>query len=303
MVWPRKLYLALCYVFARITPRAYQLWHVRVVGRIFYFFMRKTQRIVQKNLSVVLNRRPDDPAVRRTALQVFQNYGLYLLDYVRLNHLNKYLLPEGHGETYIKKALADGNGAILVTPHLGHWELGGVLFAMRQCPIHALSLKDPEAEVQDFRDRIRATLGIHTVHIDPANFGNVLNLVKLLKENQVIALLGDRFEGGKSVEVRFFGKQVLFPAGAMALALNSGAPVIPVFTVVKPDGYYLAWMDRPIRVHRTPGVSTAQLLAEKTQELANIFESVVSRYPDQWYHFFDYWKRYACKNPPAGSPA
>ncbi len=302
MVWPRKLYLAAIYLFARITPRGYQLWHVRMVGRIFHFFMPSRRGIIQNNLSVILNRPAEDPVVRQRALQTFQNYGLYLLDYVRLNNLPDYLVPRESGAPHIKKALADGKGAILIMPHLGHWELGGVLFAMRECPIHALTLKDPEENVQDFRDNIRRTLGIETLHIDPANYGNVLKLVKLLRQNQVIAMLGDRYEGGKKAIVDFFGKKVIFPVGAMILALNSGAPVIPVFTVARPDGEYLAWMEKPIFVERISGIKTEQLMTQKTQELANVFESVISRYPDQWYHFFDYWKRYVCENSSTGSP-
>jgi len=304
MIWPRKLYLALFYIFARTTPRIYQLWHIRIMARVFYFFMGRTQRAVRKNISVILRRPPEDPLVRRTAIRTFQNYGLYLVDYVRLNRLSEYLLPyEEKGQQYIKEALDAGRGAILIMPHLGHWELGGVLFALRKCPIHALTLKDPETEVQDFRDQMRNTLGIETLHIDPTNYGNVLKLVKLLKENQVIAMLGDRFEGGKKVAVTFFGRTVIFPVGALVLALNSGAPVIPVFTVIKPDGHYLSWMEKPIRVSRRPGVTTSDLIAEKTQELATVFERIISRYPDQWYHFFNYWDRYACENSLTGPSA
>ena len=304
MIWPRKLYLALFYIFARVTPRIYQLWHVRAVARGFYLFMGQKRNAVKQNISVVLKRPADDPLVRRTAIRTFQNYGLYLVDYVRLNRLNKYLLPyEEKGQRYIKEVLAQGRGAILIMPHLGHWELGGVLFALRACPIHALTLKDRQTEVQDFRDQMRNTLGIETLHIDPTNYGNVLKLVKLLKENQVIAMLGDRFEGGKKIIVNFFGQKVIFPAGAMALALNSGAPIIPVFTVIKPDGHYLAWMEKPIRVSRRPGVTTSELIAEKTQELATVFEKNISRYPDQWYHFFNYWDRYACENSLTGPAA
>jgi lauroyl/myristoyl acyltransferase len=303
MIWPRKFYLAITYVFARTTPRRYQLWHIRVVARILYFFMGNMRRAVHENLSAVLKRSPEDPLVKITAIRTFQNYGIYLADYVRLNRLNKHLLPEEKGQHHIKQVLSEGRGAILIMPHLGHWELGGVLFAMRQCPIHALTLKDPETEVQDFRDKMRNSLGIETLHIDPANYGNVLKLIKLLKENQVIAMLGDRFEGGKKVEVTFFGRKVIFPVGAMVLALNSGAPVIPVFTVVKPDGHYLSWMEEPIRVTRRTGVSTSELISEKAQELATVFETVISRHPDQWYHFFNYWERYACEDSPAGPAA
>ena len=80
--------------------------------------------------------------------------------------------------------------------------------------------------------------------------------------------------------------------GAAALALATGALIIPAFTVLRPDGSYLAWMDPPIRVKRVAGKPTIALLTEKTQEIASAFEKAVSKYPDQWYHFFDYWERY-----------
>jgi KDO2-lipid IV(A) lauroyltransferase len=193
----------------------------------------------------------------------------------------------------MQEALNEGRGAILITPHLGNWELGGVTFALKGTPIHALTLKDPENDVQDYRDQMRATLGIHSVHIDPTRFETVLKLVRLLKENEVIAMLGDRWEGGKKAIVNFFNRQVVFPAGAPALALAAGAPIIPVFTLLQKNGRYLAWMESPIRVIRRSGQATSELIAEKTQEIATVFESVISRYPDQWYHFFDYWERYA----------
>jgi lauroyl/myristoyl acyltransferase len=86
----------------------------------------------------------------------------------------------------------------------------------------------------------------------------------------------------------------VFPAGAPALALASGAPIIPAFTIAQPNGHYLAWMEPPIRVSRRSGQTSAELITEKAQEIAGVFETVITRYPDQWYHFFDYWKRYGC---------
>jgi KDO2-lipid IV(A) lauroyltransferase len=255
--------------------------------------MRNT---LKKNISVILNLPVNDPLVNKTARYTFINYGLYLIDYTRLNHLKGHLLPEQIGEHYMREAMDKGEGAILVTSHLGNWELGGVTFAMRGHPIHALTLVDPEAQVQDFRDRMRSTLGIQTVHIDPNNYTTILKLSRLLRENQVIAMLGDRYEGGKSVEVTFFGKRVIFPVGAAALALATGAPIIPAFTVLKPNGHYLAWMEPLIYVKRSAGKSAPQILAEKTQDLASVFEKAALKYPDQWYQFFDYWNYYAPKN-------
>jgi lauroyl/myristoyl acyltransferase len=93
----------------------------------------------------------------------------------------------------------------------------------------------------------------------------------------------------------------MFPTGAVALALASGAPIIPVFTVMQKNGRYLAWMEEPIYVRREQGKTARDLYQEKTQEIAAIFEKAISRYPDQLYHFFDYWDRYADKDFTAGS--
>jgi KDO2-lipid IV(A) lauroyltransferase len=251
------------------------------------------RNVLKKNISVILHRSIDDPLVHKTARHTFINYGLYLIDYTRINHLKNHLLPEQVGDHYMQEAMDQGNGAILVTSHLGNWELGGVTFAMRGHPIHVLTIVDPQAHVQDFRDRMRSTLGIHTVHIDPNNYSTVIKLARLLRENKVIAMLGDRYESGKKVNVTFFGKRVMFPAGAAALALATGAPIIPAFTVLKPNGHYLAWMEPLIYVKRISGKTAPQLLVEKTQEIAAVFEKAVARHPDQWYHFFDYWNYYA----------
>ena len=299
MIWPRKFYLILLFLFSRTTPRFWQRIQNYAVSSIIFFTWGRMRNVLKKNISIILNRPIDDPLVNKTARHTFINYGLYLIDYTRLNHLKGHLLPEQVGAHYMQEAMDKGNGAILVTSHLGNWELGGVTFAMRGHPIHALTLVDPETHVQDFRDRMRSTLGIHTVHIDPNNYTTVLKLSRLLRENQVIAMLGDRYEGGKNVEVTFFSKRVMFPAGAAALALATGAPIIPAFTVLKPNGHYLAWMEPPIYVKRSSGKTAPQLLVEKTQELAFVFEKAASQYPDQWYHFFDYWNYYAAKNSPA----
>lgn len=294
VVWHNKLYLALFYIFTRTTPRFWQVWQNRLISPIIFYVWAGLRRTVQQNVAGLLNRHPSDPLVRRTACRTVVNYGLYLIDYTQLNRLRRHMIPEQRGAEHMRAALDEGNGVILITPHLGNWELGGVVFAMRGHPIYALTLMDSQENVQAFRDNMRSHMGIHTVHIDPENTGTILKLATLLRRNQVIAMLGDRCEGGKKVPVSFFGKTVMYPAGASALALATGAPIIPAFTVLRADGSYLAWMDPPIRVKRVAGQPTIALLTEKTQEIAGAFEKAVSRYPDQWYHFFDYWERYGC---------
>ncbi len=295
-MWPRELYLLPIVFFSRATPRFWQRAQNRLASAVLFRVWDEKTRVLARNLSVVLGMPEDDPLIRDCVRRLWLNYGFYMLDYVQMNRLGnggpRHLVPEQKGIHFVEQSLAEGRGGILITPHLGHWELGGVTFAMRGCPIHALTLRDPEQKVQRYRDRMRSTLGIHSVHIDPNRYDTVLRLARLLRQNGFIAMLGDRWEGGKHEIVRFFGKNVVFPAGAPALALATGSPIIPVFTVMTPKGRYRAWAEPPIRVRRRPGMSTPGVIAEATQRLAGVFERIIARYPDQWYHFFDYWGRY-----------
>jgi KDO2-lipid IV(A) lauroyltransferase len=303
MIWPKKVYLLLCSIFVKTTPRWWQIWQNRLVSRLLFWFWGSARRKVQRNLAGVLQRPADDPEVVRVAARTFENYGLYLLDYVQLGCLNRQTLPgkvaEELGTEHLDQALQDGRGAILMTPHLGNWELGGLTIAARGTPVHVLTVVDRDNQVQAYRDEVRGLHGIQTIHLHFEDYRTILDMVHLLKENRVLAMLGDRWVGGKKSAVRFFGRRIWFPSGAAALAQATGAPLIPVFVVKRPDGRYKAWMEPPIRVSRQHGHSNQTIIEEKTQELASVFERMIRAYPDQWYHFFDYWSRYDCERSAA----
>ncbi|RPI77609.1 MAG: hypothetical protein EHM45_08460 [Desulfobacteraceae bacterium] len=296
MLWPRQAFLIPIYFFSRIWPRPILLLHNRLASYVVFRLWREKRQVWQKNLAIVLGKPAQDPVVKKTSRQMLLKYGLYLCDYMQMYRLLKggarHLIPELYGLAHLQNAMQSGQGAILITPHLGHWELGSVLLTMRKIPLYAITLRDPEKKVQDFRDQSRAGMGVQSIHIDPERFETVLKVVRLLKENAFVALLGDRWEGGKKAKVTFFGQEVFFPVGAAALALASGAPLIPAYTILRGNGRYATHAEEPIWVRRQPGVETAELLVQKTQELARVFEKAISQYPDQWYHFYDYWERF-----------
>ena len=303
MIWTKKLYILSIYIFARTAPHFWQRFQNRVVSYIYFLLWRSKRQPIMKNLSVITGKPESDPEIARLTRKMFENYGWYLRDYVLINSVTKRnfrkMVAEEHGTHYIKQALKDGKGAILITPHLGNWELGGITLALRECHIYALTLKDAQEEVQQFRDAMRGTLGVDTIHINPDDQTTIIKIARLLRQNKVVAMLGDRWEGGKKQQVTFFGRRVCFPSGAMALAQATGCAVIPVFVVLRPDGRYRAWMEKPIKVERRAGQPPNELIAEKTQELALVFEKVIRAYPDQWYQFFDFWSRYSCEKDSA----
>ncbi|TVM19193.1 hypothetical protein DPQ33_02205 [Oceanidesulfovibrio indonesiensis] len=297
---PRRVYLVLCYIFVRTTPRFWQLIQNRAVSYIYYLAWGSKRRIIAQNIGVIRNLPPTHPEVKRLTRKAFENYGLYLTDYVSIDILARKLtnkrVQEEDGYRHMRAALDRGNGAILVTPHLGNWELGGVTFARRGHAIHALTLKDEQADVQEFRDSMRKYFGISTLHIDPDDPGNVFKMARLLRQNEVLAMLGDRYEGGKKCVVEFFGRRTVFSCGAATLAMATGAAIVPAFVVLGPRGAYRAWMEEPLYPENAHGENNEAKITSMTQELARIFEKNIAQHPDQWYQFFNYWERYDVEN-------
>lgn len=300
MACTRTAYIFWLHLFATYVPRWWLRIQNRVVSYGYYLFLGRVRRAVQANLAPVLGLPPDHARVKAATRRLFRNYGLYLMDYVTMAALTteqfRDKIHETHGLHHMAAALEAGKGAILITPHLGNWELGGLSFAARGCPIHVLTIKDPATEVQEYRDSLRGNLGMSTLHVTPEDPSVILKLARLLRENQVVAMLGDRYEGGRQCQVTFFGRRVVFPAGAAALSQVTGAPILPVFVVLRPDGGYEAWLEEPIRATPRAGHNDDAITAN-IQELARVFERVIARHPDQWFHFSNYWERYGCEHP------
>ncbi len=193
------------------------------------------------------------------------------------------------GEEHLKKALEGGRGVICVTPHLGNWELGGYVLAQKGYPIHILTLKEESQFLSRYEKRLRQKAGIHTIMIDPKERPNltILEIAKWLRRNEIVAMVADRTYDGQSVEVDFFGQSTIFPTGAIHLALETGAVVIPVFVIQNEKLKYWGIIDEPIPIRRD--ISKNEAVRQGVQEMAKRFEAVIRQYPDQWLNFFPFW--------------
>jgi lauroyl/myristoyl acyltransferase len=126
---PISYYATFCVV--RYLPVNLCHWLGKVVGLIIYAFSKKDREGLGINLSIALNRPVDDHAVRKRVRQVFINYGRYMVDFFLLpqlpSHKIKKYFADIRGEEILQSALAKGKGVILLSAHVGNWEIGGTL--------------------------------------------------------------------------------------------------------------------------------------------------------------------------------
>jgi KDO2-lipid IV(A) lauroyltransferase len=291
----RFIYLFFFQFCSTLIPRPIQKFFSVVVGDLFYLLMRKTRSNVRKNVEGIGRGRWSDGKIDAITRKTFQNYGQYLLDYMvmhRLRPSNKHQwVEEEAGGIHMIEALKRGKGVICITPHLGNWEIGGLLFSFKGGKLNVLTLDERDLDTKSFREELRSGRGIRNLYIDPEDDSpmSILDAVKALRQNEIVAMLGDRIESQKTMIFDFFGKKTPFPIGVAILAVATGAPVLPVFVVMEQNRKYRGVIEPPISFESSSREDREATIRKGMERLIKKFERYIEKYPDQWYNFYSYW--------------
>ena len=186
---------------------------------------------------------------------------------------------EGH-ERYVD-ARRDGKGAIVVTAHMGSFEVGMAALLEQEKRVHVLFRRDDLGEFEKTRTALRRRLGVHEACVEDG-LAVWMNLRAALARDEVVLIQGDRvLPGQKGEPVPFLGGHMMLPTGPVKLALATGAPIVPVFSVRTPDGKIRLFIEDPIRVRGE--------VHDAVLRLGKVIENYVRRFPDQWLVFHRPW--------------
>jgi KDO2-lipid IV(A) lauroyltransferase len=263
-------------------------------NHLVFSFIKTYREAVEGNVRVIGKGLYREREISKLAKRCFKNYSHKLLDYMSMHQLdlsNRWKLVEREvGEEHLVEALKREKGVICITPHLGNWELGGYVLASKGYPVNIISLKEESRSLRKYEEKVRRQIGINTIYIDFSKQPNlaILEMARRLKENQIIVLIADRMVGDRWIEVEFFGCPTKFPVGPALLAMETGAAVIPVFVILEKRMKYWGIIEKPI-IFANPAQGKEESLRQGIKKIAESFEAMISRYPDQWYNFFPYW--------------
>ena len=253
----------------------------RSISDISYLFYRTAAGSVKQNLSRAFPSYSDE-AISELAARLFRNYGRYLVDYARFTRLNKSEVTgkiiSFDGKENLKKALKMGKGMILLTAHLGNWELGGIFFGNYGIRTNVVTIRDENQEIDNIRRRYRERHNVATITIGNSPF-SAIEMVKALNNGEVVALLIDRYDGGlDTITTDFFGTPTKFPRGPFILSRLTEAPIITAFVVREKEGYK-GIISQPLVVTHERGEH------EALGTVVKMLEKYIIMYPDQWYNF------------------
>ena len=293
----RFIYLFLFSFCSTLIPRSIQKFFSVVVGILFYLLMKKTRTHVRRNIEGIGQGKWSEKKIDALTRRTFQNYGQYLLDYMVMHRLRAsnrdQWIEEEVGGNYMIEALQGGKGVICVTPHLGNWEIGGLLFSFKKGRVNVLTLDERDLDTKSFREEMRRRRGIKNLYINPKDDSPmaILDVVKALRRNEIVAMLGDRLESQKTMVFDFCGKKTSFPIGVAILAMATGAPVLPVFVVLEGNRKYRGVIEPPIYFSDVLREDRETLIRKGMEKLIKKFEEYIEKYPDQWYNFYPYWNK------------
>ena len=259
-----------------------------------YLGWRSKRLVTQENMAKVLGLPASDARVKRAALSSWTNYGrtaasLICLPYLDMHDVAARTEDLTEGMTWqesIEKATAPGKGVIITTGHFGSWDLAGAI-AARYIPLSAIAdtFKDP---------RLNSLLQGHRrdkgIEIIPAS-GAARRAIKDLEAKRAVAIVIDRpVTSQQGVEVTFFGHRTYVPIGSAALAVKSGASILPGYVWFAPnDGYYLRAFPPIVPRPVNNSAERMQELQRLTQYMFTCQEEVVRMCPTQWFMFRRFW--------------
>ncbi len=218
--------------------------------------------------------------IESLAGRTFQSYGRGVVDYLHAGNGSE-VVPRG-AALAIMKSLA--GGAILVTAHMGNWEVGGAFLGKAIGPHMMVGFPEKDEGVEDFRRAKRETSG-HTTLFVGMGVSGMLRLRRGLESGQRMVVLADRALGKDAVGVTFRGRPANFLKSPSVFSLMTGVPLVPVAVMRDGPGAYSAYVGEPYTTAECRGSS-----GEAMQRSADFFSDILERYPDQWYNFFRYWR-------------
>lgn len=268
---------------ARVPPR----WLIalgRAVAPLLLALIPSLRADLAANARRVLGR--DSPIERRRALArgTLAHFARFVIELASpAPAVDARLFAEMEGRAHVDRARAMGKGIVAVSLHLGNYEAGSALLAqMEDAPVAIVYARDPSGLFDALRSRRRGAGGLIEIATDGSMFHGARALAVLRAGGMVLAAGDLGAPGLRGRSHRFFGGTASFAELPLALALATGAPLLPCFVVRRGRAYHLqVWPP----IVPAPGDDADRLL----DALVPIFERVIARDPAQWLVVHRYW--------------
>jgi KDO2-lipid IV(A) lauroyltransferase len=221
-----------------------------------------------------------------------RSYLRYWLEVFRLPAMSRQYVVDNHvmlDEERLKETYASGRGVILALPHMGNWDAAGAWCVGSGMPFTTVAERLRPESLFDRFVEFRRSLGMEVLPLTGTSSGPYPVLRQRLESGGMLCLLADRDLTASGATVEFFGEPARMPGGPAALALATGAALLPV-TLWFPEDGGPGWRGHIHEEIAQPGPGTrTEQVQEMTQALADVFATSIAEHPADWHMVQKLW--------------
>jgi KDO2-lipid IV(A) lauroyltransferase len=261
-----------------------------VLGNVAYAVDLRHRRIVARNLAFAF---PERSAAERKQInkRTFRNAATVLLEICEITRLSKRSLIQQlriKGENNLRNVLKDPRGVLMISAHLGNWEMAHLAVSCYgERPILLVARQIRPDIVNQWLNRLRQRFG--SVIVDKKNA--LPKMARSLKRREIVGLLIDQEpKHSRGVDVAFFDKPTAVTPGPALLARRYECPIVPVFCVREEDGKLTLIVEPSIEPRKTEDFDGD--LRENVQAMTRAVERAIRCHPEQWFWFHKRWKHH-----------
>lgn len=257
----------------------------RVLGRLYYRFAARQRRRALMQLEECMDLSAAD--AENVIKKLFINIGQTLLEIMytpamAAGKLEDYVTIEN--KHYLRDALAQNHGVVILTGHIGNWEWLGAALSLAGFPITTVIKRQPNDQHTRILNEYRQLAGIE---IFARGTTELVAAAKALKRGKALGFLADQDGGEHGAWVDFFGRKASTPLGPAVFAKRFHSPVIPAFIERRPEGGHRLILYSPLYYEDTG--NEKQDLYNLTEQMTKIIEATIRKHPEEWLWFQKRW--------------
>ncbi len=257
------------------------------IGALLYRLLRQSRHLALEHVRVAFGDELSPAAREHLARASFVNIARSFCELAKIDEIRArcadYIELDGWE---VAGPVLTRAGAVVVTGHIGNWELLAAYFAWRGEKVAAIARRVYAPGLNELLVDFRARQGVETILRESSH--STRQILRALKSKALLAMLIDQDTHAASVSVPFFGHMARTPAAAAALAIRRNLPAAAAFIQRRPQGGHRITVSPPIAIERSGDVAAD--IRALTRQFSEALERQIRKNPAEWVWWHRRWR-------------